>query len=136
MPLVHHRSVCRGRGRCRLRFTQASSPSDPFAGVWLGTIADEGSGSGTLRFALTAQPGGGVVGTWAATFSNRESNNGGTVSATVALTPIQFALECTQSGERGVAIITMTANGKQMSGTYGGVTCNGLRRGTVELSQQ
>ena len=118
----------------------SSSPtalSDPYAGVWSGPITDDMSGGGTLRFVLSAQPAGAVIGTWTATFSNPANNNGGSVSTTVALgPPLQFGLECTQAGGAGAAIVTMTLAGNRLTGTYAGITCSGLTRGTAELTKQ
>jgi hypothetical protein len=122
---------------CSSTPTEPPNPSEPFAGVWSGPITDEESASGTLRFALEAGQAGSVHGTWTATFSNSSNNNGGTVTSVVALPPpFQFGGECTQAG-RGVVIFSMTmTSNRTMSGNYGGVTCNGLRRGTVGLTKQ
>lgn len=113
------------------------NPADPFAGVWSGPIADQQSASGTLRFELAAGPAGAVSGTWTATFSNPANNNGGAVTSTVALPPpLVFTALCTQSG-RGIVAFTMTAtDNRTMSGTYDGITCNGLVRGTAALTKQ
>src|SRR5262249_38875025 len=110
--------------------------SDPYAGNWSGTIVDDISGVGALKFGLIAQPGGGVVGTWATTFPDVSNNEGGNVSATVALVPVQFTLTCAQTPSRGAAIVAMTLSGNRMSGTYSAVACNGIRRGGMELTKQ
>jgi hypothetical protein len=110
--------------------------SDPYAGTWSGTIIDDVSGAGALKFALTAQPGGGVIGTWTATFPDAANNEGGSVSATVALMPVQFMLACLQAAARGGVVAAMTVNGNRMTGTYGAVSCNGLRRGRMEVARQ
>ena len=111
-----------------------ASPSDPFVGVWSGTLNDEVSGLGALTFVLNAGPAGSLTGTWAATFPDPANNNGGTLSATVPLgPPLVFGLDCAGSG---AALFTMTANGNHMAGTYESVTCQRLRRGTAELIKQ
>jgi hypothetical protein len=113
------------------------NPADPFAGVWSGPITDQDSGNGTLRFELAAGPAGAVSGNWTATFSNPANNNGGAVASTVALPPpLVFTAQCTQSG-RGIAAFTMSAtDNRMMTGTYSGITCNGLLRGTTALAKQ
>ena len=110
--------------------------SDPYAGNWSGTIVDDITGVGALKFGLIAQPGGGVVGTWATTFPDAANNEGGNVAATVALMPVQFTLACTQTAPRGAAVVAMTLGGNRMSGTYSAVGCNGIRRGSMELTRQ
>jgi hypothetical protein len=113
------------------------NPADPFAGVWSGPITDQQSASGTLKFELAAGPAGAVSGTWTATFSNPANNNSGAVASTVALPPpLLFTAQCTQSG-RGIVAFTMNAaDNRAMSGTYEGITCNGLLRGTTALTKQ
>jgi hypothetical protein len=113
------------------------NPADPFAGAWSGPITDQGSASGTLRFELAAGPAGAVSGTWTAAFANPANNNGGAVTSTVALPPpLVFTAQCTQSG-RGIAAFTMTAtDNRTLTGSYDGIACNGLLRGTAVLTKQ
>ena len=111
-----------------------ASPSDSLAGTWSGVITDEISGAGTIRFDLMAGPGGGVNGTWTSTFANAANNNSGTLSAIVPLgPPLALGLSCTSTGS---ALFTMTVDGGRMSGTYSGVGCQGLERGTASLTKQ
>jgi hypothetical protein len=113
------------------------NPADPFAGVWSGPITDQGSASGTLRFDLVAGPAGAVSGTWTAMFANPANNNGGAVTSTVALPPpLVFTAQCAQSG-RGIVAFTMTAtDNRTLTGSYDGIACNGLLRGTTVLTKQ
>jgi hypothetical protein len=113
------------------------NPADPFAGAWSGPITDQGSASGTLRFDLAAGSAGAVSGTWTARFANPANNNGGAVTSTVALPPpLVFTAQCTQSG-RGIAAFTMTAtDNRTLTGSYDGIACNGLLRGTAVLTKQ
>jgi len=110
------------------------SPSDSLGGTWWGPVTDDRSGSGLLTLELAAQPGGGLTGTWSSAFSDTASNNGGTLSAAAPLgSPLVFGMDCAQMG---AALFTMNVQGSRMSGTYSGVMCRGLERGTVALTKQ
>jgi hypothetical protein len=113
------------------------NPADQFAGVWSGPINDEAAGTGMLKFVLEAFPAGTVRGTWAATFSNPANDNAGTVSSTVALSPLAFLGRCPDNGPPGSGIIfTMALSGTRMNGNYSTINCAGLRRGTADLAKQ
>jgi hypothetical protein len=106
-----------------------TEPSDPYQGLWSGTMNDRDGGAGPLRISLSS--GTPLSGIWSAVLP--VASPSGTVSAEPMSTTARrsLALSCGVLGSVG---IDATVNGKTMTGTYLAVGC-GLSSGSISLTR-
>jgi hypothetical protein len=103
-----------------------TAPSDPYKGIWSGTINDATAGAGTLRISLVE--GLPLSGTWGATLP-AASPIGLVTSEAVTTDKRSLALACGTAGSIGLSAIV---SGRTMTGTYLAFGC-GLSSGSISL---
>jgi hypothetical protein len=112
--------------------TVSPAPSNPYAGVWAGTLVDDTAGPGTFTMALAGDAV--LTGSWSASVAGR--GPGGTLTSDPAGTPTRsFAASCASPGQ-GSLLITTTVSGASMSGTYRSFLCDGLVTGSLDLARR
>ena len=117
-----------------------STPTDPLAGMWVGTFTDSVAGTGTMRMTLTSPISGGVSGTWESTFSNAAANNnggqvsGGTTSrgTTLFFTP-RTAWGCPDGRSDSSFAATLTLSANRLTGNWTALNCH---FGSLDLLKQ
>lgn len=112
-----------------------AAPSDPYAGVWTGTLQDDQMGSARLTITLSDTVN--LAGSWTADVL------GTALSGSVSLVPAfagdparRFALTCGTAPAGGSILFTPSLEGSTLQGPYLGLGCGSLTRGTARLSRR
>lgn len=112
----------------------AAAPSDPYAGTWRGSATDDLAGATSALVTISERSE--TPGTWQ---WQGVSLITGTLLASPALTGDprrHFSLRCDAAAGGGAGLLSVVLNGTSLSGTYVLAGCQGLSRGSVQLTRR
>ena len=120
---------------CRPSSAMAPLSPLPFSvpvGAWTGSMIDERHGVGTLRLFIVDDQGSSQGSTWDATFPGQTGIQG-RLTAIQDGALVHLGLSCPGGG---TALSTVSLRSGQMSGSYAGVDCRDIARGSISVTRE
>lgn len=112
-----------------------AAPSDPYAGVWTGTIQDDRAGTGRLTITLSDTIN--LAGSWAAELTGIALSGSASLAPGFAVDPARrFVMTCGAVPSGGSILFMPSLEGSTLEGRYLGLGCGNLTQGTARLTRR